>query len=256
MKKTLTFILIVLLVVLAVMIVVSGLKIGNFQILSIKQLKNENIELDNKIMAATTVTQTTYPTELSKFEEQINKLQNSKKRYEELIAKTSDSDYELATREEKYKLEYLYFQLGEIAKKNDVDLKIVISTSSSGVEGLYDVTLLTSYEAPVTDESGYVKITDFIYEVENDPTLGFKVEDFSLIPYSVPAQTITKEEEVIGADGSVTIKTINTSIEAYGLEGTFTAKNIAIQDITQSLLTEEETENKTDSEDIVIDVVE
>ena len=39
MKKTLTFILIVLLVVLAVMIVVSGLKIGNFQILSIKQFQ-------------------------------------------------------------------------------------------------------------------------------------------------------------------------------------------------------------------------
>lgn len=233
MRKTLTFILILLLIILAVQMVVNGIKIGDFQILSIKQLKEENLELDSKIIEADTLTQNTYKAELDKLNQKINELQSNKKRYEELVAITSESNYEIASREEKYKVEYLYYQIGEIAKKNDVDLKIEISTASSGVKGLYNVTLITSYEAPVTDESGYVKITDFIYEVENDSTLGFKVEDFSLVPYSVASKTIVTTQEVVNPDGTVTTKNVNTIIEQYGLRGTFTAKNIAIQDITE-----------------------
>ena len=245
MRKTLTFILIILLLILAVTMVVSGIKIGNFQILSINQLKEENIELDDKILQAERVSQTTYKSELAKFEAKLNELQNNKKRYEELVAITSESNYEIASREENYKVEYLYYQLGEIAKQNNVDLKIEISTSSTGVEGLYDVTLITSYEAPITDESGYVKITDFIYAVENDSTLGFKVEDFSLVPYSVGSKTEIKEVEIVNEDGTVTKQEVSTSIEGYGLRGTFTAKNVAIQDITQSLLTQDK-DNVTD----------
>ena len=243
MKKILTFILIVLLIVLAVQLVVNGINIGNFQILSISQLKEENLKLNDKILEADKVTQTTFKSELSKLDSKINELQNKKQQYEELVAVTSESNYEIASREENYKVEYLYYQLGEIAKKNEVDLVIEISTGSSNVKGLYDITLITSYEAAVTDESGYVRLTDFIYDVENDDTLGFKVEDFSLVPYSVSSKTSETTQEVVKDDGTIVTETVTQSVPGYGLKGTFTAKNIAIQDITEVLVSEE---NETD----------
>lgn len=246
MRKTLTFILILLLIILAAQLVVGGIEIGSLKLLSIQQLKEENIKLNDKILEADKVTQTTYKSELSKLEESINKLQDNKKKYEELVAITSESNYEIASREENYKLEYLYYQIGEIAKKNEVDLKFEIKTASSKVEGLYDVTLITSYEAPVTDESGYVRLTDFIYDVENDSTLGFKVEDFSLIPYSVPSKTIQTTQKVVNEDGTIGTEVVAKSIEAYGLRGNFTAKNIAIQDITK-FTTSNDTTNKEQS---------
>lgn len=248
MKKILTFILILLLVILAIQMVVNGIQIGDFQILSIQGLKEENLELDDKILQSEKLATTTYNAELKKLENKINELQNNKKRYEELVAITSESNYEIASREQNYKLEYLYYQLGEIAKKNEVTLKIDISTSSSGIENLYDVTLISTYEAPVTDESGYVRITDFIYDVENDSTLGFKVEDFSLVPYSVPPKTVTTTQEVVNEDGSISTVTVNNVIEQYGLKGTFTAKNISIKDISEMLMKDTET-NDNETED-------
>lgn len=259
MKKILTFILILLLIVLAVQLVVNGIEIGNLKLLSIKELKDANTDLNDKILQADKITETNYKSELSKLETKIKELQDKKQKYEELVAITSESNYEIASREENYKVEYLYYQIGEIAKKNEVDLRIEISTGSSGVEGLYDVTLITSYEAPITDESGYVRLTDFIYDVENDETLGFKVEDFSLVPYSVSGKTIEVTQEVIKDDGTIATETVTQSISGYGLEGTFTAKNIAIQDITDVLLSNddetktengeaEKTENKTEND--------
>ena len=247
MKKSLTFILIILLVILAVQMVVNGIKIGDFEILSIKQLQEENLELDDKILQAEKLTNTTYNAEYKKLNDQIKTLQNEKNRYEELVKVTSESNYALASREQNYKVEYLYYQIGEIAKKNEVDLKIEISTSSSGLSDLYDVTLITSYEAPVTDESGYVRLTDFIYDVENDSTLGFKVEDFSLVPYSVASKTITTKQEVTNPDGTVSTVTVNNVVQWYGLRGTFTAKNLSIQDIAEIISKDNTTNNTTDT---------
>lgn len=247
MRKLLTFILILLLVILAITMVVNGIEIGNFKILSIQELKEANLELDDTILEAEKVTTTTYNAELNKLDSKINELQNNKKRYEELVAMTSESNYEIASREQNYKLEYLYYQLGEIAKKNEVNLKIDISLGSSGINNLYDITLISRYEAPYSDESGYVRITDFIYDVENDSTLGFKVEDFSLEPYAAPSKTLTTTEDVVNEDGKISTVTVNKVINQYGLEGRFTAKNISIKDISEMLIKDNgatDTENK------------
>lgn len=252
MKKLLTLILIILLIVLAATLVTNGIKIGDFQILSLKQLIQANVELDEKILEADKITKTDYKAELNKLDKKMNELQSNKKRYEELMAITSDKNFELASREETYKLEYLYYQLGEIAKKNDVDIKIEISTGSSGANGLYDITLITSYEGAATDESGYVKLTDFIYEVENDETLGFKVEDFSLIPYDVSSKSVTREDVIVNEKGETETITVTESVAGYGLRGTFTAKNIAIQDISDSIL-EGNDSNTSESGDITIE---
>ena len=206
MKKLLTLILIILLLVISALIAWQGIQLGNFRILSIQELIEENDNLDEKISKAKTLTESTYKSELSKLNSNVSDLESTKKEYEQLVAITSESNYQLASREENYKLEYLYFQLGTIANRNNVTLTIDIATSSSGTSGLYDIILTTDYAGKEKDESGYVKITDFIYDVENDPTLGFKVEEFELAP---------------------------SSNGGYALKGKFKAKNISIQDMSQ-----------------------
>ena len=76
----------------------------------------------------------------------------------------------------KYKNDYLWTKIGSYATKNGVELQTNVTSSSSGIPAQYDISFTTIGE--------YLSTSEFIYAIENDSNLGFKIENFRLENYS------------------------------------------------------------------------
>ena len=62
------------------------------------------------------------------------------------------------------------------AKKYNVAMKADLSHGSSGVNNQYNISFTAVGE--------YISISEFIYAIEKDSTLGFRIEEFAMVPYS------------------------------------------------------------------------
>src|SRR5699024_7098457 len=111
MKKLLIIILIVLLAILAVFTTVKGLKIGNVQILGLKQIKEENENLDKKLEEATKLASTEYDKAISDLEQNAKLLETKKNDYEDMVTYSTESEVQTASQFLKYELEFLWTQI-------------------------------------------------------------------------------------------------------------------------------------------------
>lgn len=81
---------------------------------------------------------------------------------------------------------------------------------SSGVQNYYNISFTAIGE--------YLSISEFVYAIEKDDTLGFRIEEFALVPYAeVKSQTTS--------GGSNT----QTSVPDIKLQATFIIKNVLIE---------------------------
>ena len=176
MKKLLIIILIVLLAILAVFTTVKGLKIGNVQILGLKQIKEENENLDKKLEEATKLASTEYDKAISDLEQNAKLLETKKNDYEDMVTYSTESEVQTASQFLKYELEFLWTQIGNHAKKEGEVIKIDVVTGTTNTENVYNLKF--------TVNGTYVGIAEFISGIENDTNLGFKIEEFSMKPGS------------------------------------------------------------------------
>ena len=95
-------------------------------------------------------------------------MKTTKKEYEDKAVLVSNSKKYLQT--EKYEIEFLWTKLGNYAQDENVEIRIDVVNSSA--EGLYDLNFAIAGK--------YAKVADFLYDLENDSKLGFKVEDFHM----------------------------------------------------------------------------
>jgi len=212
MRKILFIILIILLLVGAGLIIANGMEIGNFEIWGVKSITAQNETIDRKNLELSNLVSITYPSSLSELSNTSETLTTTKEEYENKAILVSNSKYYMQT--EKYEIEYLWTKLGNYAKDNKVQIKIDVLNSSA--EGLYDLNFSIAGE--------YVNVTQFIYDVENDSKLGFKIEDFHM-----------------------------SSVEG-GVQGNFACKEIGIniENIDGNLEeVQEESESETPPEDVV-----
>lgn len=205
MRKILFIILIALLAVGAGFIISDGLELGDFQVWGIKDIIAQDENIDNKNAELSNLVSVSYPNTLQNLESSSQTLASTKKDYEDKSILVSNNRYYMQT--EKYEIEYLWTKLGNYAKDNSVEIKIDVV--SSGTEKLYDLKF--------TIAGTYVDVTDFIYDIENDSKLGFKIEDFHM-----------------AANGE-------------GVQGSFTCKEISIklESVGESIDQTEETESRT-----------
>ena len=204
MKKLLILILIGLLLALSIFIVVSGFEIGNIEVLSFTGIQNRNKELDETIQQASKLAEKDYKQAVSNVLENSKKLEQTKKEYEDMTAISSEGDIQLANQLQKYEIETLWVKLGNYATSEGVIIRMdVVNGSASEV-----------YNLKFTVTGSYISITDFISDIENDSTLGFKIEEFKMLPTSS------------GSD----------------LQATFVCKDISIKDVsaTSNINTNEE----------------
>ena len=226
-RKIILIVVIILILLLAGWIIAKGFKIGNLQIKGIIGIAQKNEEIDQKNEALSNIASVTYNSKLSTLNQTGVTLQDKKEQYENeamLVTASGGTGYLSTT--EKYEIEFLWTRLGNYAGDEGVDIKIDVTNSS--ISGKYDLNF--------TVTGSYVGITDFIYDIENDSKLGFKIEDFSMNAVSVS----TKDDD----DDNTTKKESSTTT---AVQATFSCKqiNINIQtiDTTKSAQGDEEDEN-------------
>ena len=210
MKKLLILIVIALLTVLTLLTMLRGIQIGSLQILGIQGMKEKNEELDEQITQATKLASTDYQKAYSQLESSNKELQKQKQTYEDMTAVSTDSQVEQASQLTKYELEKLDIQLEGHAKSEGVDLTMAITSSN---------TVSDAYNLNFTISGKYIGVTDFIADIEDDPVLGFKIENFSMV-----------------SDG------------ADSVQATFICRDIMINGITtESVQTETTTDNENNT---------
>ena len=218
MKKLLILILIVLLLALTIFIMISGFSIGNIDILGIKGIQNASANLDSKIQEASKLAETDYKKAINDVEDSAKKLEQTKQEYDEMTANNPDADTQIINQMQKYNIESLWVKLGNHAKSEGVTMKMDVSAGNSA--GLTDKDDYRYYDLNFTVNGSYISIVDFISDIENDSTLGFKIEQFKMSPGS------------------------STS----NLQSTFVCKNIAINNegFEATAVTTDSEENTTD----------
>lgn len=192
MRKILMILIIVLLGLLCYFALTSGVSIGNFKILSIEQIDTQSKNLNAKIEEINTLIDIQYPAKISQLKAANNNMQTAKSEYLRCTNLSTDEQILDAMQKKSYTIEFLWASLGSHARNEGINLTFEIVSSATGANDVNDIKF--------TANGSYIAITNFIYAIENDPQLNFRIENFKLLPY---------ENEI--------------------LQGTFTVRNIAIE---------------------------
>ena len=134
------------------------------------KLKDKDEEIDSSNAQLSDLVGTKYPSAVKTLESSAETMQKTKSEYENKALLLSDKDRHMQT--EQYEIEFLWTKIGNHAKDNDVDIKIEVTASQ--ISGRYDLNF--------TVTGDYPDVTQFIYDIENDSKLGFKVEKFKMKP--------------------------------------------------------------------------
>ena len=171
MRKLLISILLILLVVMAALCIKNGINIGPLHVLGVSQIQAANDNLTGKINEAKSAN-LNYENMLSKLKEDISALTQSKEECLNRINSSTESQLQDATQTKNYTIEYLWSKVGNHATKEGVVIKMDV-TSGSIANSEY-----RNLEFTVT--GNYLAITNFITELENDSTLEFTIDNFSM----------------------------------------------------------------------------
>lgn len=126
-----------------------------------KQLQEENNNRNSK----------------SQLQSAKNSFDVAKEAYENIDESTIEIVQE-ATKEEKYFIEYLWIELGNYATANNLGINIITpdstnSTSTSTSTGV-------NSGVKITVEGRYANVADFVFDVENDKSLRFKLDNIKM----------------------------------------------------------------------------
>lgn len=210
MRKVLIIVIILLLVALGYTMSFKGLEIGKFQIWSVKQLSESSKSIDTKIEEINSLIDVQYPKKISDLKSASNNMKTAKEEYLNYTNLSSDEQILRAMQEESYSIEFLWTKIGNHATSEGVNLKFEIVSSSTGGNNVNDINF--------TVQGTYIGITNFIYAIENDQDLNFRIQNFKLVP----------------DQGNI-------------LKGTFVVKNIAIQGNTSG---QQSTTNVTETNNL------
>lgn len=239
MKKLLILIVIALLTVLTLMTMLRGIQIGSLQILGIQGMKEKNEKLDEQITQATKLASTDYTKAYSELVTSSKELETEKQKYEDMTAVSTDSQVEQASQLTKYELEKLDIQLEGHAKSEGVDLTMAITSSN---------TISDAYNLNFTVSGKYIGVTDFIADIEDDPILGFKIENFSMGSdgaESVQATFVCRDIMING----ITTETVQTETVTDDTNNTNTTNNTtnSSNNTTSNSTTSNSTSNSTNA---------
>lgn len=204
MKKLLILILIGLLLALSIFIVMQGFSIGKIEVLGIKGIQEKSEELDEKIQEAAKLAEKDYAQAVSDVNTNAKKLEEEKQNYEDMTAISESSDVEAANQLERYEIETLWVRLGNHATSQGVVMQMDVLQGSSGAADTYNLKF--------TATGSYISITDFISAIENDSTLGFKIEEFKMQPSGTELQaTFVCKDISISEVSAITTVNQNTT---------------------------------------------
>lgn len=213
MRKIIFSIIIVILLVAGGFLIAKGVNIGNITVWGVKSIKEKNATIDQKNQQLSTLATADYESALSGLNTSKTSLETTKKSYEDKAILAKDNSY-LQT--EKYEIEFLWTKVGNYAKDRKVELKFDVANSST--KGLYDLKF--------TIAGKYTKVADYIYDIENDSKLGFKIEDFHMVSAGEGVQaTFTCKEVNINIESAESNSSSSTENDGTTNENNTTSNN-------------------------------
>lgn len=183
MKKVLIGALIVLLVIMAYFAIFKGISIGKMEVLSVEQIQKQNDKLSEGITQVDTLMHTTYRTKTDELEQSVSSLLNAKEEYQDLASVSTQGELNQASKQESYKIEYLWTRIGSHATAEGVDLKLDIMAGETGESDVKNLSF------NITGD--YRAIINFISSIEDDSQLGFRIENFKILPGTENARQAT-----------------------------------------------------------------
>lgn len=236
MRKVLFTLLLILVLILSGITITKGLNIVKYDIWGIKDIIAKDEEIDDLNLKLSDLVSTTYPSTLKKLESSAQTMEKTKSEYESKALLISEKDSNMQT--EKYEIEFLWTKIGNYAQDNDVEIKIDVTDSQ--ISGRYDLNFTVSGK--------YSDITQFIYDIENDSKLGFKIEKFKMVPSENGVQaTFSCTEikiDIENSNQSVTDKIEKEDDESKKSSSTNTSSNTSLN-TTNSTNTSTNSTNST-----------
>lgn len=218
MRKVLIGILIILLIVMAYFAIFKGISIGSFELLSIPQIQQENDKLTQSIAQTETLMHSTYATQTEQLEKSVSDLLAAKEEYYDLTDVSTEGQIKQANKQETYKIEYLWTRIGSHATGEGVILKLDITAGETGEADVKNLSF--------TVTGNYIAVINFVMAIEDDSHLGFRIENFKILPGS--------------------------SVD--GRQATFTVRNVRIkQESTTGTITNEQTDNTENNTNTTVD---
>lgn len=171
MRNRITLILFLVFILLLVYTTVIGVKIGNFQILSISQMIEKNNILNEKITVASNLSSVDYPENVKTLEDTYTRHTIQKQKYEELIGFTEGEDNKIYETKQ-YDIGYLWRIFGKYATTRNLKIGMDVQKNSSAKETLYDLNFSVA--------GGYINTSQFISDIENNSELNFRIYNFKM----------------------------------------------------------------------------
>lgn len=230
MRKILIIVIIVLLIAFGYVSLTNGIKIGGLVVSSIKQIDENSKQLETKTEEANSMIDVQYPKKISELKDAANKMQDTKQKYLDATNVTSDAELQSAATIVSYDIEKLWTKLGRHASTEGVNIKLSINSSSSGANDSTGKTMIK--DLAFTVNGSYIGITNYLYALEDDDELNFRIYNFKLSPYqnSILQATFTVKDVRIKADSlneSLTVTSTTT-------DNTNTANNTNTTDNTNT----------------------
>ena len=208
MRKIIFSVIIVVLLVAGVFLIVKGANIGKITIYGVKDIKKENATIDQKNGNLSNLVDKDYKTAVAGLNTSKTTLEKSKKDYEDSVIIANNNSY-LQT--EKYEIEFLWTKIGNYAKDRNVDIKMDVANGTT--KGIYDLKFTVVGKK-------YEEVVNFIYDIENDSKLGFKIEDFHMVSAGEGVQATFACKEI-----NVNIETVENSASTSNKTTSGTANN-------------------------------
>ena len=214
MKDILITVISILLTVVIIICMAKGLTVGSFRILSISNIKQESLNLDNEVDELNNLKNVTYKKKIDDLQTATKDLTTAKQKYLDLASVSSDEEIQEANLEQTYAMEFLWNKVGSYATKEGVTLKWDVS--STGVNNKYTLNFTTT--------GSYVGVISYIYALENDSDLAFRIENFKMTASgeNVTA-TFTVNNVAIKAETISSASSNNTNEQAKTVSGSSSA---------------------------------
>ena len=165
-----TFVLITSLLVIAGW---KGIQFGNVSILSLKQIAEKKEQVK--------VAETSLELESTKYSILENKLNSLKKEFEQEKAKYEAISPETVTMinelnaKDKYSIEYIWIKLGNYAPANHLEIVVAEPGNSLNSEETKEDSIFT-----IQVEGSYTDVAEFIFHLESDSELSFKLDNIEM----------------------------------------------------------------------------
>ena len=201
MKKILIGLAILMIIFIVYITIANSLTLGSFKIEGVKDIQDANAKLEDAEKSTKDI-DTVYQQNLNGLKTSINELKDKKAKYESKLQATEGEDKDNTIVLKTYQLDFLFATVDTYAGKRGIDLQMDLKQGMTPQAYNIEFILLGSYTG----------ITDFIYDIENDTSLNFRIENFQLMPSGISTDPNTP-----------------SSGDTSKLQATFTVQEIGIR---------------------------